>query len=291
MRTFVLGDIHGNIKALNDVLKAGGFSFEEDRLIFLGDVADGWDWVPECIDVFMKIKNFVWCIGNHDVWARNYFAVYNESNDFMNDWVTKWEKLSGSGIGLWLNQGGRATFDAYEKLRKENFERWLEHKEFWTTTPMLYLIEGNRLFVHGGVDWRYGIKNQPRNDIYYWDRDLWNRSIGLDHMGAGDVALVENSTEFMRNRRVVLDYAKKTDQKVINKVYIGHTVVDPRWNYTEQVVPQCKAGVWNLDTGAGSTGNACLLNINKGKYYLSKLASEYYPGRTNAKISYKKEKK
>lgn len=41
MATYVLGDIHGAFKALEQVLARSPFEPLEDRLIFLGDVADG----------------------------------------------------------------------------------------------------------------------------------------------------------------------------------------------------------------------------------------------------------
>ena len=50
-RTLVLGDMHGAKEALLQVLSLSKFDNELDRLIFLGDVADGWHEVPECVDI------------------------------------------------------------------------------------------------------------------------------------------------------------------------------------------------------------------------------------------------
>ena len=41
MRTLCVGDIHGNFKALVQVLKRSKFDFKKDRLISLGDIYDG----------------------------------------------------------------------------------------------------------------------------------------------------------------------------------------------------------------------------------------------------------
>ena len=65
-RTFVLGDLHGNIKALKQVLKTSSFKYNKDELIVLGDVCDGWAYVNECIDELLKIKNLKFIMGNHD---------------------------------------------------------------------------------------------------------------------------------------------------------------------------------------------------------------------------------
>lgn len=41
MRTFVIGDIHGAYKALVQFLEHSGFDYDNDRLIPIGDIADG----------------------------------------------------------------------------------------------------------------------------------------------------------------------------------------------------------------------------------------------------------
>ncbi len=66
MRTFVIGDIHGAYKALVQVLERAGFDYENDKLISLGDVTDGWSETAESIEELMKIKNLVYIKGNHD---------------------------------------------------------------------------------------------------------------------------------------------------------------------------------------------------------------------------------
>ena len=42
MKTFVMGDSHGAYKAFLQVMERSGFDYENDRLICLGDVSDGW---------------------------------------------------------------------------------------------------------------------------------------------------------------------------------------------------------------------------------------------------------
>jgi serine/threonine protein phosphatase 1 len=49
MRTFAVGDIHGSHRALLQVLERSGFNREEDRLITLGDICDGWPETKKCI--------------------------------------------------------------------------------------------------------------------------------------------------------------------------------------------------------------------------------------------------
>lgn len=80
MRTLVMGDIHGAYKALQQCLERSGFDQENDLLIQLGDVVDGYPQVYECVEELLKIKHLVALKGNHDDWfnefARTDFHPY-----------------------------------------------------------------------------------------------------------------------------------------------------------------------------------------------------------------------
>ena len=49
-KTFVVGDIHGAHIALEQCLERSGFNNEEDTLIQLGDVVDGWSESFEAVE-------------------------------------------------------------------------------------------------------------------------------------------------------------------------------------------------------------------------------------------------
>ncbi|HEC63897.1 MAG TPA: hypothetical protein ENI23_01235 [bacterium] len=130
MRTLVIGDIHGAYKALMQVLERANYTIE-DKVIFLGDVADGWVEVPECVTKILSMPNTVYILGNHDMWLRDYLS-------------------RGSAPSIWTSQGGRATIDAYERL--DNLEMNIRHLMFLRAAKPYYIDEENRLFVHGGFD-------------------------------------------------------------------------------------------------------------------------------------------
>ena len=67
-RTLAIGDIHGGYRAMMQCFERAEFDYKKDRLICLGDVADGWSEVVGCIEELHKIKNLVYIIGNHDLW-------------------------------------------------------------------------------------------------------------------------------------------------------------------------------------------------------------------------------
>ena len=158
MKKFVIGDIHGSNKALLQVLERSGFDKESDLLISLGDVADGWNEVPECVDTLLSIKNLIAIRGNHDVWCYDWFEM-------------------GATPLIWTQQGGQATLDAYVRTGKMTED---SHKEFWKNQVDYHIDDDNRLFIHGGWDYVEGF---PRGAMLpvnagsiakecHWDRSL-----------------------------------------------------------------------------------------------------------------------
>ncbi len=71
MKRYVVADIHGNCKALKQVLKRGKFDYKKDLLIVLGDVVDGFCDSYLVVEELLKIKNIVFIIGNHDCISSN----------------------------------------------------------------------------------------------------------------------------------------------------------------------------------------------------------------------------
>ena len=126
MRTLVIGDIHGGAKALKQCLKRSGFDNNKDRLIYLGDVCDGWSETKEVINILLTIKNLVAIRGNHDQWLLEWF-------------------LHGATPLIWVSQGGQATLDSYGNIKNvpDNHIKYIDNSLF-------YFKSKNRLFVHGG---------------------------------------------------------------------------------------------------------------------------------------------
>ena len=157
MRTFVLGDSHGAYRAFLQVMERSGFDYENDKLICLGDVADGWTEVPELIEELLKIKNLVWVQGNHDQWLKH--------------WLKDEKKIPD----VWSEQGGLNTLLAYD--RKPELKE--KHYKVLKALPCYYLDEENRLFVHGGFKPGVPLPEQDKM-VLMWDRNLWHfgRSYG-----------------------------------------------------------------------------------------------------------------
>jgi serine/threonine protein phosphatase 1 len=156
MRTFVLGDIHGAARALKQVLERSSFDYNADRLICLGDVADGWPETKEAIDELLKIPNLTYIMGNHDVWALQWMETREAAE-------------------TWLDQGGRATCDSYkDKIPASHVTLLKEAREF--------VVENNTLFVHAGI--LPGLKAEEcSHEILFWDRTLVRMAMDLTKKG------------------------------------------------------------------------------------------------------------
>ena len=149
-----MGDLHGAYKAMMQCLERSDFDYRADRLIFLGDVADGWPEVPQCIEEFLKIENRIILKGNHDIWFENFLR-------------------SEDAPEHWLIQGGLITRQSYEE-KKDSIPR---HLKFIETALPYYLDAHNRLFVHAGFNPDLPVErtDSPDED-YYWTRSVFKRS-------------------------------------------------------------------------------------------------------------------
>ncbi len=258
-RTFVIGDIHGAHKALVQCLERCKFDNETDTLISLGDIADGWTEVYECVDELLKIKNLIAIRGNHD------------------EWFLQW--IEACMHPVYWNQGGIGTLKSYgfNCLGKE----WDKFKIHWNGTRIIsnlintdlpeshinffkhqinyFVDDENRMFVHGGFDRHYPIQSQEPF-IFYWDRDLWNSALGYEHMIGDDEVLGKKRNRF-----------KMKDE--FTEVFIGHTTT-MSWG---KDTPMKAANIWNIDTGAGFKGRLTIMNVDTKEFFQSDLVQNLYP--------------
>lgn len=164
MRSFVVGDIHGAFRALQQCLERSHFDYKKDMLICLGDVADGWPETKACINELKKIKHLVYILGNHDWWTR--------------EWME-----TGVTDETWLTQGGAATLASYNNKPDKR------HLHFLQKAAPFFLLD-KRLFVHAGIQ-----PDKPL-DVNDWDTFLWDRTLAkraLEHVG---LPSAENLTDF-----------------------------------------------------------------------------------------------
>lgn len=184
-KTYVIGDIHGGFRALQQVLQRAPV-MPDDQLIFLGDYVDGWSETVEVIDFLLDLEQIYSCIflqGNHE------------------EMVLKWLKGEEDNE-LWRFHGGQSTVDAYRNVSKEKKQR---HIVFLEALQEYYLDAANRLFIHAGFTNIKGVDFEYFRPLFWWDRSLWEVAMALDN------SLDEE--DFRYPRRL----------KLYREIFIGHT--------------------------------------------------------------------
>jgi serine/threonine protein phosphatase 1 len=135
-RTLVIGDIHGGLKAVQQVLEKAIVN-PTDKLIFLGDYVDGWSESAAVIDhmiVLSKTNNCVFIKGNHDVWCETWLRT-------------------GEADPTWLFHGGQETVDSYATA---DAAKKLLQLNFLAQMPYFFIDDQNRLFIHAGFTSMHG---------------------------------------------------------------------------------------------------------------------------------------
>lgn len=191
MRTFAIGDIHGGLKALIQVLNQLEIK-EGDKLIFMGDYVDGWSESAQVIEFLMNLSEKFNCIfikGNHDVWCQNWLKNENDVNP------------------SWFMHGGKETMESYEGF---SIEERKAHLGFFDNMKMYYLDQNNRLFLHAGFTSMHGVEKETYSHKFCTDRTLWEMALVMDKK-------IEVNHQL---------YPKRL--KHYYEIYIGHT---PTTNY------------------------------------------------------------
>jgi serine/threonine protein phosphatase 1 len=186
-RTLVIGDIHGGLRALHQIIERANVS-KNDTLIFLGDYVDGWSESPQTIDFLIELEkehNCIFIRGNHD--------------ELLMEWLEK-----GNHNQDWFDHGGESSILAYENV---DFETKQKHIQFLKNLKNYHHDDQNRLFVHAGFTNLNGINFEYFPKLFYWDRTLWEMALALDES-------LSKESHLYPKRFLLYD-----------EIYIGHTPV------------------------------------------------------------------
>jgi serine/threonine protein phosphatase 1 len=184
-RTFVIGDIHGALKAIKQIIQQLQLQ-KSDMLIFAGDYVDGWSESFEVIEYLLDLQKKYSCIfirGNHDVWCQQWLET-------------------GIADNTWLLHGGQTTVAGYAG---KNIAAKQKHLLFFKQMHNYYIDEQSRLFIHAGFTSMHGPKSEVYETNFWWDRTLWETAVvmGSQH---------DNDSNF---------YPKRLS--LFKEIYIGHT--------------------------------------------------------------------
>ena len=184
-RTLVIGDVHGALKALIQVLQETKPT-PADKLIFLGDYVDGWSESAHVVEYLLELKTKQTCVflkGNHD------------------EWCQQWLRTGAIPQG-WIYNGGAQTLQSYA-LTDATVKN--EHLLFFEQMPYYFIDDENRLFLHAGFTAPGGPQEEQPVNTCAWDRTLWENAVMMARRGKNDLAL----------------YPKRF--RLFKEIYIGHT--------------------------------------------------------------------
>ncbi len=185
MSIYVIGDIHGGVKALIQLLNKMEIK-DEDQLIFLGDYVDGWSESAQVIQFLIELSQKINCIfikGNHDAWCETWLKTA-----YVNP--------------TWYLHGGKETMESYVHFSKEDKE---QHLQFFHNMPLYHMDDKNRLFIHAGFTSMHGVEKEVVKEVFYYDRTLWEMAVSLDKSIGEDSELYPNRL------------------KHYSEIFIGHT--------------------------------------------------------------------
>lgn len=221
MPIYAIGDIHGGLKALLQVLNKAEVK-EDDTLIFVGDYVDGWSESAQVIAFLLQLSKKIKCIfikGNHDVWCE------------------KWLQ-TGDVDPIWYMHGGKETMDSYASFSEVEKK---EHLDFFQKMPLYYLDNENRLFIHAGFTSQHGVTREVFEDTFYFDRTLWEMALVMDKTIKTDALIFPNRLKHYK------------------EIFIGHTpttnfgFTEPTqaanvWNVDTGAAFKGKISVMDIDT-------------------------------------------
>ncbi len=203
-RTFAIGDIHGGLRALKNLLDQLDLQ-TADQLIFLGDYVDGWSESAETIFFLMELakkQNCIFIRGNHD--------------QLCYDWL-----LTGVHTDEWVIHGGMATKESYGRFTKEEIGAQFD---FFENLQDYVILDEKKLFLHAGFTNLKGPHAEYFNKMCYWDRTLWELALSVDPK-------LSKGHKYYPPRLALFD-----------EVYIGHTPVT-RIGKTKPVQASCVCNV------------------------------------------------
>lgn len=160
MRTVVIGDIHGGLKALKEVIEQADLPLGT-RYIFIGDYVDGWSESAETLRFliqFSKENDCIFIRGNHD------------------DLLYKYLK-HGEALETWLIHGGESSVKNYKNISRKEIK---EHLRFLESLTNYHIDSENRLFIHAGFFSIHGPQYEYFPNLVYWDRTLWEMVCAMD---------------------------------------------------------------------------------------------------------------
>lgn len=151
-RLIAIGDVHGCIHTLKNLLKEVNYSSQTDTLVFVGDYIDRGYYSYETVDFLITLQKQVGedkvvCLkGNHELMATE------------------------QDYDLWMYNGGYYTIESYERNGKDI----AEHVGWMRSLPLIYDTP-EIIFCHAGLS-KSKLEDNTVDDLL-WGRDWLSQNI------------------------------------------------------------------------------------------------------------------
>lgn len=243
--SFIIGDIHGEIRLLNKLLKEID-SYQPEELVFVGDFIDRGPHSRLVIDRLMNLDTpSVFLMGNHELMLLN--AIENMAYGY-------------SPIELWYYNGAEATLQSFGANSFFNFQSVLEGKylDFFRNLKMCHVTALNprtKLMVtHAGISPAVPLSDHLQMANY---RDL-HAYILKKHLEPGDSFLWVRDEFFYASPELWEDYLIVHGHTPVNKL---HRFVDldnnGEWDFYERDIAirynRTKVHPVSIDIDSGSS--------------------------------------
>ena len=159
-KIFAIGDIHGCLEKLKELMPKTGIDNQNDTLIFIGDYIDRGEFSSEVVDYVIRLqseyKKVVCLLGNHEQMLAHY--------------------LEGVDEEMYLNNGGRITLHSYGIFLSDDIEERkrkipAEHRKFFGSLLPYYETD-DYIFVHAGMKPGLPLREQTMNDLLWIRREF-----------------------------------------------------------------------------------------------------------------------
>lgn len=256
-KTFCLSDLHNNYLGLKQVLEASNFDYENDTLISLGDIVDGFSQAYECIEELLKIKNLIPIQGNHDhsflnflESGRNYFKWTHGGHGTALSYIKHANKKNKLILRTASNCEGFVT-NLESKHIKES------HVNFFKNQIPYYIDEEKRLFIHAGFNRTQFIDKQTDHNLYCWDRNLFKDAM-IQQALKSELYDINNFKEIFIGHSITINYLDQNGELITKPIIIDK--------------------LHNIDTGSGYiNGKLTLMNVETKEIFQSDIGKILYP--------------
>jgi serine/threonine protein phosphatase 1 len=197
MATIAVGDVHGNLAALDDLLgQLRTVTSEDDVVVFLGDYIDRGPEAKACVDAILALEREVAaevvCLrGNHEDWLLRTQRDYHHHSWLLGmeafDTIRSYSLEAAQTLRDAVSNAGASLYVGHCALPYEAFFDRVPtaHIKFFESLRWSY--QGHDcVCTHGGVDPSVaGIDNQPREALIWGVSGFPNRYDGPDTLVYG----------------------------------------------------------------------------------------------------------